>query len=324
MFSIVVPVYNSVQTLSTSIQSIIDQTYKDFELIIVDDGSTDGSSELCDEFCKLDSRITTVHTKNAGVGAARNTGIVHCTKDWVIFLDSDDWFSNTYLEKLSKALIGCDSNTLVCTNHTNVYNSHSVISSKKQEVIRRGPELIQTCFDRNFFRYVTSWAKVFNRQTLKDYNIAFPIDISLYEDFCFVIQYLSQLIENNGVIHFIDAPFLFHDCRNESTLSNRKRETHEWYKIVDCLRLGIEHLLSCGNFTDDQKNEIYRNVYLSCFYAIDTVDSFESFISFRNYSKQIIADIEPLERKNRLKKYTFYNMPAWVSYICLLFKKSTN
>ena len=89
-FSIIVPVFNSVKSLRQCVDSILDQTINDFELVLIDDGSTDGSSELCDYYSTLDKRIKTIHKSNGGVSSARNIGLDIAEGKWITFVDSDD------------------------------------------------------------------------------------------------------------------------------------------------------------------------------------------------------------------------------------------
>lgn len=99
-FSIVCPVYNSEKYLSAAIDSVLEQDYKNWELVLVDDGSLDNSREIMSEYSERDSRIRLVHQDNSGPGAARNAGIEHSTGDYLVFLDSDDRLVPNYLSRL--------------------------------------------------------------------------------------------------------------------------------------------------------------------------------------------------------------------------------
>lgn len=104
-FSIVVPVYNVKKYLKKCLDSILNQTYNNFELIIVDDGSTDGSESICDEYAKKDDRIKVFHKKNGGLSDARNYGVKHTNGDYLLFVDSDDYIEKLLLDKLNKCLL---------------------------------------------------------------------------------------------------------------------------------------------------------------------------------------------------------------------------
>lgn len=104
-FSVVVPVYKVERYLDQCVQSLLGQTYSDLEVILVDDGSPDQSGAMCDAWAAKDARIRVIHQENGGLSAARNTGIRHATGDYVLFLDSDDWWeTNTVLEVIAKQL----------------------------------------------------------------------------------------------------------------------------------------------------------------------------------------------------------------------------
>ena len=94
-FSIIVPVYNVEQYLENCINSVLNQSYRNFQLILVDDGSKDSSGEICDRFAQKDSRVKVIHKPNAGVSAARNTGIDIATGQFICFIDSDDWIEKS-------------------------------------------------------------------------------------------------------------------------------------------------------------------------------------------------------------------------------------
>ena len=100
--SIVVPVYNTAEYLQQCIESILAQTYKEMEIILLDDGSTDGSGEICDEYAKRDKRITVVHKMNEGLTATRKRGVEIAKSEYICFVDSDDWIKETLVEKLVK------------------------------------------------------------------------------------------------------------------------------------------------------------------------------------------------------------------------------
>ena len=97
--SVIVPVYNVKDFLEKCVDSVLRQTERDFELLLIDDGSTDGSGALCDELAGRDNRIRVIHQENKGLGGARNTGIEAASGDWLLFLDSDDWIEPETLEK---------------------------------------------------------------------------------------------------------------------------------------------------------------------------------------------------------------------------------
>lgn len=114
MLSIVVPVYNTSQYLSNCVNSILKQTYKDFELILVNDGSTDDSGELCDNLKKIDSRIKVIHKENGGLISAWKKGVIEATKDYIGFIDSDDYIADNYFEVLMEPILKYKCEVSIC------------------------------------------------------------------------------------------------------------------------------------------------------------------------------------------------------------------
>lgn len=100
LISVIIPVYNVAAFLNRCLQSVINQSYGNIEIILVDDGSTDGSGDVCDEYSKLDDRVKVIHTENRGLSAARNRGILESKGEWICFLDSDDWYEKSFCSKL--------------------------------------------------------------------------------------------------------------------------------------------------------------------------------------------------------------------------------
>ena len=100
LVSVIVPIYNVELYLERCIKSIINQTYRNLEIILVDDGSPDRCPQICDEWCAKDERVKVIHKDNAGLGMARNTGIEHATGEYVYFVDSDDYIDNDTIEQV--------------------------------------------------------------------------------------------------------------------------------------------------------------------------------------------------------------------------------
>ena len=116
--SIIIPIYNVEQYLPQCLDSIINQTYKNLEIILINDGSTDNSGKICDNYAKVDNRIHVFHKKNEGVSSARNLGLEKCTGDFIGFVDPDDFIEN-----------------LICMNY-------SIMSNKKQMLILFGATIV--------------------------------------------------------------------------------------------------------------------------------------------------------------------------------------
>lgn len=184
--SVVIPVYNSQDAVKRCLESIAAQTFSNFEAIIIDDGSTDHSPNICDDFAITDDRFKVVHTKNFGVSSARNKGIDLAQGDWICFVDSDDYVDETYLENL-----------MVNTKHVELVIAGLKRVSKKNTFFVTFPDRIVGVEDRQFYlqEYPLSdsgypVSKLFNRQILHENNIRFDRQIHMFEDVLFLFSYL--------------------------------------------------------------------------------------------------------------------------------------
>jgi glycosyltransferase involved in cell wall biosynthesis len=129
MISVIVPVYNVKPYLRKCLDSIINQTYRDLEILIIDDGSTDGSGDICDEYRK-DDRIKVFHTENRGLSAARNLGLDNTTGNWIGFIDSDDWIEPDMYEVLLRKAEETRADIIECgcyADYTTTSYEHSAI-----------------------------------------------------------------------------------------------------------------------------------------------------------------------------------------------------
>lgn len=176
--SIIIPVYNTEKYLSRCVDSVIAQTFLDIEIILVDDGSTDGSGKICDEFAVRDARVHVIHQQNAGVSAARNAGIDAATGEWIGFVDSDDWIDKETYEVAYD--IAIDNNIdLVQWRWSSDDNFFS------------DNKFFDVASDRRLFESSTC-VKLFRRSIITENNIYFPKDIPLSEDKFFSFEaYLS-------------------------------------------------------------------------------------------------------------------------------------
>lgn len=185
LFSIIVPVYNSEKRLKKCIDSILSQTISDFELILIDDGSTDSSSEICDEYGNVDNRIRVIHKPNTGVSDSRNRGIENAIGKWVVFIDSDDTVQNTFLSNfhldydIEFQSVNVFSGNDESFSSMMVYEDESICSDCASKILLKGVN-------------TAPWAKCFRRSIINSYNIGFPKEISYGEDSIFLFEYLSH------------------------------------------------------------------------------------------------------------------------------------
>ena len=186
--SIIVPVYNAEKYLRKCIDSILDQTFTDFEVILIDDGSSDQSGLICDEYLKKDARVRVLHKKNDGVSNARNTGILSSRGKWITFIDSDDYIGHSYLydfgiEKYSADFYlqgyHVECNASLISRHLFPINGISMIPFDKLFIIGESENILNSPV-----------CKLFNRDIILKYRLLFDVNTSYGEDHLFVLSYL--------------------------------------------------------------------------------------------------------------------------------------
>lgn len=150
--SIVIPVYNVEKYLSECLDSVINQTYKDLQIIIVDDGSTDSSGKICDQYAEKDNRITVIHQKNAGAANAKNTGLDNVKGEYLAFVDSDDWVEHNWIETLVNAMEKYDVDVVEC-GFDNVF-----VNEVEEGKVYTDGEMLTT--EDYFIQYNENWVSV--------------------------------------------------------------------------------------------------------------------------------------------------------------------
>lgn len=214
--SIIVPVYNVRNYFRKCIESIINQTYKDIEIICVDDGSTDGSAELCDEYKKIDNRIKVIHKINEGLVSARQTGLKAATGKYVGFVDSDDWIEEGMYKCMFDAIEKYDVD-MVETGIIDSYNESfgKIRQYKLQEGVYTGNKfktrlLGKLIYDGEFYNYGLNtlylWNKLFKREYIYECYMKLDFKQEIFEDFVSVYPYLikhqSVAVINKAFYHY--------------------------------------------------------------------------------------------------------------------------
>jgi glycosyltransferase involved in cell wall biosynthesis len=193
LISIVAPVYNNEAYLRAFIESVISQSYSNWEMVLVDDCSKDRSGAICDEYSHKDKRISVIHhLTNGGICKARNIGIIHSKGEWIMLLDSDD----ALLPGSIISLIECISDDIDLVSASYLRYVEGVLQKENKDSIsgtfsiRDYTELIGVFpQSRNLERYV--WNKLFRASIINDNSILFSEDLRLFEDVCFIYQYLE-------------------------------------------------------------------------------------------------------------------------------------
>lgn len=194
--SVIVPIYNAEAFLQPALDSILDQTLREIEVICVDDGSTDGSLKIVKEYQKRDARIRIATQNNAGPGMARNNGLRRARGEYVAFLDADDFFALDFLEKMFETAKSEDLD-IVVGDYDLYHSDHAKfrknVISEEQNLLVPGKVTSKNDFPDQIFQLTDGyvWSKLFRRAFLSEKNILFPEALRMFEDVYFVVTSLS-------------------------------------------------------------------------------------------------------------------------------------
>ena len=305
--SIIVPVYNVKEYIQSCIDSILSQTYGEFELILVDDGSNDGSEIVCEEISSRDSRITVIHQKNAGLSAARNTGIQHAKGKYITFIDSDDFVSQQYVQLLYDTILSTDSDICFCDYIKVSQSSNFEIDGKDvslfgNKYIFSNEDTIKEVYNSKYHGLeFVSWAKMYKVSLFRDNGILFP-EGKLYED-AFTTY---KLVYYSNSISYIDIPLYSYRMRDGSIMNSSFS-----LKKLDMLQATKEEYLF---FQEHSEYNLMRLAFIDYLYKVKYILK----IMYNNpstYKETIVSvcndlknDLEESKKyiKIPLKKYLYY------------------
>lgn len=254
--SIVVPIYNVEKHLNKCVDSILEQTYQNIEIILVDDGSPDNSGKICDEYVKQDTRIKVIHKKNAGLGYARNSGIEIATGDYIYFVDSDDYIEKTLIEECIKE-IEKNKSEIVIFGMQRVDDQGNIISNKiptakkekyiKQEVteIILPNALGMSTLDKNNINIGPSaWSTMISLKIIKKLDWRFVSEREIISEDVYSILNLYNEVENVSIIN----KALYNYRINPSSLTqvyrqDRFEKNNIFYQkaIEQCEKIGYKY-----------------------------------------------------------------------------------
>lgn len=237
-FSIVIPVYNTVRELERCVDSITVQTFSDYEVILVDDGSTDGSADLCDRLSRSDIRIKTIHKENGGCSAARNTGIRAASGRYLMFVDSDDmWDDAEALAKLREIVLSksCD---IVCFG-VGIYNEEGELEKVRKVLLSEGcghdkvSVLTELIYRNQYFS--ACYVRVYERQFLVDNNLFF-VEGLLCED----IEWSARVMIHARAIDVYDG-HLYKRIQRRSGSQTAAIGEKNVFAILHSIESGVEY-----------------------------------------------------------------------------------
>ena len=304
-FSVIVPAYNVEEYLEKCIKSVLNQTYKDFELIVVDDGSPDSSGEIADKYGNEDNRVKIIHKKNGGLVSARQAGANVAIGEYIICLDGDDWLDEVCLERFNQIITEYNSDIVCCGSiwaYTDNNISHSITDSftsyNKEQIIQNVyPQLIE---DKNG-RYFppTVWAKAFRREAYIKMQMEVDTKINIGEDHACTKPIIYN-VENISVI----PDCLYYYRQNDASMT-KVPKAFSW-EIPMLLSKHMEKIIPMDKY--DFQKQVYRftihNLFNVCSSQFNRNEKYEVI------KKDIIDHINISYYKKAVKNCE-YNIKNW-------------
>ncbi len=315
--SVIIPVYNAEKHLHMCLKSLKSQTFKDYEVIIIDDGSTDNSFNICEKYAKHDDRLTLVRQENNGVGAVRKKGLEYIKGKYLLQIDSDDWLESSMLEDMYSIALRDNSDIVIC-DYKKIFNdgsienySHNNICSKEELIIGLLKHKINGAL----------WNKLFKVEVIFSNLISFEKDINMWEDFLFTLRYLN----NCNKVSFLNKSLYYYRVNDSGlvkTYNSIKKIHNQMYVSSEVEKLNyiysnfsqyfiysrfysIINLINIGNLYDPKLWKRYN--------TLNTLDVLKSEISYRHKilfflaSKNLFFILYLIQKlgKNMKKRYSF-------------------
>lgn len=246
LVSVIIPMYNAEKSIEKCVGSIIQQTYTNLEIIIVNDGSVDNSPYIVENFQKNDHRVKLINKKNEGASAARNTGLEYCTGDYIYFIDSDDYVDKEIIEVYLSAMKGKD---MVIGRLYDVYEEQIIDRYHIEENVESMDDKaylkrMAKGFNTTYFGGLVN--KLYNAKIIREHCIRLFTDVSYREDQMFNICYLSY-VKRVGIV---SKPLYYYQRDIGESLSDNKRTEYKWIMFQKALNNFIQLCVEKGNYEE--------------------------------------------------------------------------
>ena len=257
LVSIVVPIHNVIAYLEDAVESAVGQSYKNIEIVLVDDGSNDFCSTVCDQYALSDNRTIVIHKNHDGPSGARNCGIDVCSGDYLAFLDSDDYYSLSMIEKLVEQISRYNVDIVVCNIHEvdEIGRNARQLYAPLQNNIYSKKEALLELIGKNERTHTVVWNKLYSRHLWN--TVKFPVG-KIHED-TFVMHWV---FDNASTVVTIEDALYYHRIRKGSIMTTRRANSYA---------CSIEAMIDFLDFWVQKHNDIgIRKMDLQCFEAIRT------------------------------------------------------
>lgn len=286
--SVIVALYNASQYLRQCIDNILSQTFQDFELLLVNDGSTDNTGEICDEYAKRDKRIRVFHEQHKGVWHSRQVGIDNASGEYSIHIDADDWALPNMLEEMYWTAVGENADILICdyieeTKQGSIYRCQRPTALLTEEVT-------EDIINRNGKLWGALWNKLIKTKCYRDNNVCFPEGMNMCEDSVTV----CRLLEHRPRLSYLPKAFYHYDrtC-NQSSLTNKYLNVSvDFYEQEiryreEILALSQISRLARQKLTDELLNIAYITLHSTFFKKVKWTNTFLPFYGIFQNSRPL-------------------------------------
>ena len=293
LISIIVPVYNSKAHLECCVTSILNQSYKQFELLLIDDGSSDGSSGLCDELSQKSEKIRVIHKENGGVSSARNAGLDMASGEYIVFVDSDDVISNNYVETFIESSHKGD---LILGMIEDVYfdDTGSIIKRHTRNVDAPDCGILADEYYKLLELLRVPVVKLYKRDIIEVYHIRFDENLSVAEDQVFNFAYYKHIktysLEPRSVYKY------YHQYNSSSLSSTKTKKTFE----SELYKLRVEYDF-IKDYSPKNADLVYVYHMISMLNIYSNLKDDRGIWSFYKRVKRI-AKLNPIQADKALNK----------------------
>lgn len=306
-FSIIIPVYNIKKYIQECVESVLCQSYKNYEVLLIDDGSTDGSGVECDKYAEESPKVKVIHKKNGGISSARNTGIEKSEGKYIIFLDGDDYWSDIYaLEKIHEAVMETYAEIIVFQGFeiNELSGKKARISNnyvgEMREKIYDGKEYLKTVLTgrENFYWY--AWLYAIQRSYWHENGFLFNEKTRAFED----VELMYSVLLECSQIKVIDFPFYHYRTNRNGSLTT----AHNISLIQDILKVADKILIQTKKLKEKELQEIVQNHfshnYYLCCILINDLEKEEYKLAMKE-----------LKEKRWMMKYTYKGKDRLLRFI---------
>lgn len=313
LVSVIIPIYNVEKYLKECLETILSQTYKNLEIILVDDGSPDNCGNICDEYAKKDSRIKVIHKTNGGLSDARNHGIDIANGKYICFVDSDDYIDRYYVEKLYKAVKNNNVKVAQCSI-LKIDDNKNIIEKYGYDnfCIKSGKEIIREQYSKHVVENTVVWNKMYEKELFD--NIRFPVG-KIHEDEFTTYKILYDL-KKVAIIN----DYLYNYRENNNGIMKQKFNI----KKFDRLYAYKEKM----EFFQNKEEDIFVKVLMRYIEEIrfDYINSKKYISNFHEYKSKLLKEYRRvysilIMQKNISKKYKIKLLVFYISPNLYMFLK---